>query len=172
MDHFVYAPSQWETTLYCNVGSHCLGAYTKKPCVLIRHVPLVCRVILLVTWHSLIHLSIHHSVHQSIKPSYMYLHRHSCCSPTSTYKQLLKLYILLTQTSRNLSVSNYDVLISCILVIMSYATGCWYTAGRSHFPCLFLFPSCHVNNFRPIVSCRGVIVIRMHSHIYVKWTPL
>ena len=27
--HFVYAPSQWETTLYCNVVSHWLGAYTK-----------------------------------------------------------------------------------------------------------------------------------------------
>ena len=29
MDQFVYAPSQWETTLYCNVVSHWLGAYTK-----------------------------------------------------------------------------------------------------------------------------------------------
>ena len=28
-DHFVYAPSQWETTLQCNVVSHWLGAYTK-----------------------------------------------------------------------------------------------------------------------------------------------
>ena len=28
-DHFVYAPSQWETTLHCNVASHWLGAYTK-----------------------------------------------------------------------------------------------------------------------------------------------
>ena len=28
-DHFVYAPSQWETTLQCNVASHWLGAYTK-----------------------------------------------------------------------------------------------------------------------------------------------
>ena len=28
-DHFVYAPSQWETTLHCNVVSHWLGAYTK-----------------------------------------------------------------------------------------------------------------------------------------------
>ena len=27
-DHFVYAPSQWETTLQCKV-SHWLGAYTK-----------------------------------------------------------------------------------------------------------------------------------------------
>ena len=27
--HFVYAPSQWETTLHCNVVSHWLGAYTK-----------------------------------------------------------------------------------------------------------------------------------------------
>ena len=27
-DHFVYAPSQWETTLHCNVVSHWLGAYT------------------------------------------------------------------------------------------------------------------------------------------------
>ena len=28
-DHFVYAPSQWETTLQCNVVSHWLGAHTK-----------------------------------------------------------------------------------------------------------------------------------------------
>ena len=28
-DHFVYAPSQWETTLHCNVVSHWLGAFTK-----------------------------------------------------------------------------------------------------------------------------------------------
>ena len=28
-DHFVYAPSQWERTLLCNVVSHWLGAYTK-----------------------------------------------------------------------------------------------------------------------------------------------
>ena len=28
-DHFVYVPSQWETTLQCNVVSHWLGAYTK-----------------------------------------------------------------------------------------------------------------------------------------------
>ena len=28
-DHFVNAPSQWETTLHCNVVSHWLGAYTK-----------------------------------------------------------------------------------------------------------------------------------------------
>ena len=28
-DHLVYAPSQWETTLQCNVVSHWLGAYTK-----------------------------------------------------------------------------------------------------------------------------------------------
>ena len=27
--HFVYAPSQWETTLHYKVGSHWLGAYTK-----------------------------------------------------------------------------------------------------------------------------------------------
>ena len=27
-DHFVYAPSQWETTLHCNVVSHWLGANT------------------------------------------------------------------------------------------------------------------------------------------------
>ena len=28
-DHFVYASSQWETTLQCNVVSHWLDAYTK-----------------------------------------------------------------------------------------------------------------------------------------------
>ena len=28
-DHFVNAPSQWGTTLHCNIISHCLGAYTK-----------------------------------------------------------------------------------------------------------------------------------------------
>ena len=28
-DHFVYAPSHWETSLQCNVVSHWLGAYTK-----------------------------------------------------------------------------------------------------------------------------------------------
>ena len=29
MDQPVYAPSQWETTLHCNVVSHRLGSYTK-----------------------------------------------------------------------------------------------------------------------------------------------
>ena len=28
-DHFVYGPSQWETTLHCNVVSHWMGIYTK-----------------------------------------------------------------------------------------------------------------------------------------------
>ena len=28
-DHFLYVPSQWETTLQCNVVSHWLGTYTK-----------------------------------------------------------------------------------------------------------------------------------------------
>ena len=28
-DHFVYACSQWETTLQCNIVSHWLGAFTK-----------------------------------------------------------------------------------------------------------------------------------------------
>ena len=27
-EYFLYAPSQWETTLHCNVVSHWLGAYT------------------------------------------------------------------------------------------------------------------------------------------------
>ena len=30
-DHSVNALSQWETTLHCNLDSHCLGAYTKWP---------------------------------------------------------------------------------------------------------------------------------------------
>ena len=30
-DHFVYAPSQWETMLQCNVVSHWLGTFTKCP---------------------------------------------------------------------------------------------------------------------------------------------
>ena len=34
--HFVYAPSQWETTSHCNVVSHWLGAYTK--CSLPEHI--------------------------------------------------------------------------------------------------------------------------------------
>ena len=29
-DHFVYAPSQWETMLQCNVVSRCLGAHIKQ----------------------------------------------------------------------------------------------------------------------------------------------
>ena len=29
VDHIVYAHSQWETTLHCNVVSHLLNAYTK-----------------------------------------------------------------------------------------------------------------------------------------------
>ena len=28
-DHFVHAPSQWETALQCNIVSHWLGAYSK-----------------------------------------------------------------------------------------------------------------------------------------------
>ena len=35
-DHFVYAPSQWETTLECNVVFHWLGAFTKWSLPLIR----------------------------------------------------------------------------------------------------------------------------------------
>ena len=32
-NHSLYAPSQWETTVYCNVVSHWLGAHTKpRPC--------------------------------------------------------------------------------------------------------------------------------------------
>ena len=30
-DRFVYAPSQWETKLQCNVTSHWLGAYINDP---------------------------------------------------------------------------------------------------------------------------------------------
>ena len=41
MDHFVYASSQWETTLHCKVVSHCLGANTKWS--LSRDVPFVPR---------------------------------------------------------------------------------------------------------------------------------
>ena len=32
-DHSVYASSQWEMTLHCNVISHWLGAYTEWPCL-------------------------------------------------------------------------------------------------------------------------------------------
>ena len=28
-DHFVYAPSQWQTTSQCNVAAHWLGTHTK-----------------------------------------------------------------------------------------------------------------------------------------------
>ena len=28
-NHFVYAPSQWETALHCNIASHWMGTYTK-----------------------------------------------------------------------------------------------------------------------------------------------
>ena len=38
-DHFVYAPSQWETTLQCNVVSHSLGAYTEGSLIIITFVP-------------------------------------------------------------------------------------------------------------------------------------
>ena len=33
-DHFVYAPSQWETMLLCNIGFHWLGAYAKWSLIL------------------------------------------------------------------------------------------------------------------------------------------
>ena len=34
-EHFLYTPSQWETTLHCNVAFHWLGAYTQNhPCTL------------------------------------------------------------------------------------------------------------------------------------------
>ena len=39
-DHFVNVPSQWETTLQCNVVSHWLGAFTK--CSLELPVPSQC----------------------------------------------------------------------------------------------------------------------------------
>ena len=32
--HFVHAPSQWETTLHCNVVSHWLGTYTEWSCAI------------------------------------------------------------------------------------------------------------------------------------------
>ena len=35
-DRFVYAPSQWDATLHCNVVSHWLGVYTKNPWVSCR----------------------------------------------------------------------------------------------------------------------------------------
>ena len=41
-DHFVYAPSQWETTLQCNVVSRWLGVHTKWSLVI---------VILTMVWH-------------------------------------------------------------------------------------------------------------------------
>ena len=34
MDFFMYAPSQWETTLQCNVVSHWLCAYTKRSLII------------------------------------------------------------------------------------------------------------------------------------------
>ena len=40
-ERFVYAPSQWETTLQCNVVSHWLGAYTEWSLYANLHPPLV-----------------------------------------------------------------------------------------------------------------------------------
>ena len=45
-NHFVYALSQWETTLHCNVASHWLGTYTKwslKLHLLLVSMPKFCR---------------------------------------------------------------------------------------------------------------------------------
>ena len=36
-DHFVHAPSQWEATLHCNVGSLWLGACTKSSLLICSH---------------------------------------------------------------------------------------------------------------------------------------
>ena len=38
-DHFVYAPSPWETTLQCNVVSHWLGASTERSLIYLQYTP-------------------------------------------------------------------------------------------------------------------------------------
>ena len=46
-DYSVYVPSQWETTLHCNVVSHWLGAYTKWSLYMyMQHHILLCYVVL------------------------------------------------------------------------------------------------------------------------------
>ena len=45
MDHFVYAPSQWEMTLHCDAISHWLGAYTKGSLSTIGDIMLYCTVL-------------------------------------------------------------------------------------------------------------------------------
>ena len=62
-DHFVYAPSQWETTLQCNVVSHWLGAFTKWALLLDYNgyfsiTGMVCVVMLLIVNHFL-HLCVY-----------------------------------------------------------------------------------------------------------------
>ena len=45
MDHFVYAPSQWEMTLHCDAISHWLGAYTKGSLSTLGDIMLYCTVL-------------------------------------------------------------------------------------------------------------------------------
>ena len=47
-DHFVYVPSQWETTLQCNIVSHWLGAYTKRSLNMLQNLTIVVFTYLLV----------------------------------------------------------------------------------------------------------------------------
>ena len=37
-DHFVYVPSQWETTLHCNVVSHWQSTFTKRSLIALNQV--------------------------------------------------------------------------------------------------------------------------------------
>ena len=49
-DRFVYAPSQWETTLHCNVVSHWLGAYKNSPCMVMGDVMAILPPIISPVW--------------------------------------------------------------------------------------------------------------------------
>ena len=70
-DHFVYAPSQCETTLHCNVVSHWLGTYTK--------------------WSLIIHTKLHYALqdHTSYE-----LHSNHVRTPAYSHIVQLKFIIL------------------------------------------------------------------------------
>ena len=61
-DHFAYAPTQWETTLHCNVVSHWLGTCTEQSLVLrifnrletTLHDTIIAAQAMAVGWHTLL----------------------------------------------------------------------------------------------------------------------
>ena len=68
-DHFVPAPTQWETTLHCNIVSYWLGAYTKLSLWIYK----ICHSICDVLCHILYTNRISSTIHEYICVGLMYI---------------------------------------------------------------------------------------------------